>query len=529
MGKLISSLKNQHPESNISLLINKEFESSAQLLNGIKNIFKLDRKRIVSYKKNKIYSDGFALDQFGKTVKEINKSWDLVINYSNDRISTSLTSYLSKEFKGIKFDNACNIKYSSEWAVVFNDVLTHQKYSAINFSDCYLKTSGLTENNSFNSLNVSNEYNKICHQNFVKMRKSSSKVNPKLIAVQMMASNMSKMIERQELINLLNQLNTKEDTLPLLIIAPTDEERSFASKLNLELETKAVTIEAQFSALPSVLINCDLLITPDTAIKHMADILDVPCVELSMGPSPFLKQGTTNIESLIITPNIKERDFAYAPNAHTEKQVRNNEIIKARDIIYVVDKYYLGNTVDKLDNIDISIYQPNKDTLGTFYKNIEGRVDNEIEIERYISRDFLSRKIERKAIADHGIVENDLNFSSSWLEKTQNELITSSKLTLAAIKSALSKDIDSLNEKLGAIDTYLHTASDYCALPFLFYRAKIANLTDSNIDTVENILISLKNDLQIQFDQIKEVSALIRDSRNKIRSESAKELINENR
>ncbi len=529
MGRLISSLKNKHPDSNICILVNKEFESSAKTLGGVKHIYTLDRKRIVNYKKNKIYSDGFSLDQFGKTIKEINKSWNLVINYSNDRISTSLVSYLNKEFKGIRFDTSCNIQYSNEWAVVFNDILTHQKYSPINFNDCYHKMTATEENNSFNSLNVSNEYNKVCHQNFLKLRKSADKNDPKLIAIQLSASNINKMIERQELIELIETLNNRIDIVPILIIAPTTEERSYANKINTQLSKKAVTIEAQFGALPSVLINCDLLITPDTAIKHMADILDVPTIELSMGPSPFLKQGTVNTESLIITPNIKERDFKYGPAACTESQVRNNEIIKANDIIFALEKYYLNNTEIELQNKEISLYQVKQDSLGCFYKNIEGRIDYEIEIERYLSRDFLSRKIERKPISSHGIIESDLNFSSRWLDKAQSELINSSRYVLAAIKATLSKDSVTLDTKLKEINQYFKGTSDYCILPFLFYRAKISNLNTSSMQEIEAILMSLKNDLQIQFEQIKEVSSLIRESRSRFRTESAKELINESR
>lgn len=529
MSRLISSLKYKHPESNISILINKEFETSANILGGVKHIYTLDRKRVVSYKKNKIYSDGFALDEFGKTIKEINKSWNLVINYSNDRISTSLTSYLAKEHKGIKFDTHCNVNYSNEWAIVFNDVLTQQRYTPINFNDTYHKMSCLIENNSFNSLNVSNEYNKVCHQNLLKMRKSEGKNNPKIIALQLTASNLSKMIERSELIALINELNTRVDTIPLLIIAPTIDERNFANQINAELDKKAVTIEAPFSALPSVLINCDLLITPDTAIKHVADILDVPLIELSMGPSPFLKQGTVNTESIILTPRLKDRDFTYADSAHTEKQVRNNEVIKASDITYALEKYYLGFSDATLVNKNISIYRPIKDEIGCFYKNIEGRYDSEIEISRYLSRDFIRRKIERKKVSSHGIIESDLNFAASWLEQTQNELIKSSRHVLATIKTVLSKDTQKLDEKLNEINKYVTTTSDYCSLPFLFYKAKFINSLNPSMEQIESLLIGLKNDLQIQFEQVKEVSTLIRDNRSKIRTESAKDFINETR
>ncbi|MEH0859971.1 glycosyltransferase family 9 protein [Halobacteriovorax sp. DPLXC-1] len=529
MGRLISSLKYKHPDSNISILINKEFETSAQTLGGIKQIFTLDRKRIVSYKKNKIYSDGFALDEFGKTIKEINKGWNLVINYSNDRISTSLTSYLAKEYKGIKFDTHCNVNYSNEWSIVFNDILTQQKYTPINFNDTYHKMCCLKENNSFNSLNVSNEYNKVCHQNFLKMRKSESKNNPKIIGLQLTASNLSKMIERSELIKLINELNNRVDTIPLLLIAPTSEERNFANKINSELDKKAVTIEAPFTALPSVLINCDILVTPDTAIKHVADILDVPLIELSMGPSPFLKQGTVNPESIIMTPRLKDRDFTYTASVHTEKQVRSNEVIKANDIIYGLEKYYLGFTDAKLENKEISVYRPENDEVGTFYKNIEGRFDAEIEISRYLSRDFILRKVERKSLSSHGIIESNLNFTSSWLEQTQGELIKSSRHVLAAIKTALAKDSQKLNEKLLEMNRYIASASDYCSLPFLFYKAKISNIDNPTIEEIENTLIGLKNDLQIQFEQVKEVSNLIRENRSKIRTESAKDFIHESR
>jgi len=69
-------------------------------------------------------------------------------------------------------------------------------------------------------------------------------------------------------------------------------------------------------AVASVLMNIDLLVTPDTAIKHIADLTDTPVIEVSLGHAPFLKQGSYNCESLILSDDITTREF------HTKKALK---------------------------------------------------------------------------------------------------------------------------------------------------------------------------------------------------------------
>ena len=126
-GHIIRSILKKDPNTRISLLVLKEFERAAEALKGISQIYSIDRKKILTFAKNRIFSDGFALDQLNSDLNKVMlKSWDTIFNYSNDRVSTHITTLLkgrTTKHIGIRFNDYCNVEHSNEWSIIFNDVL----------------------------------------------------------------------------------------------------------------------------------------------------------------------------------------------------------------------------------------------------------------------------------------------------------------------------------------------------------------------------------------------------------------------
>ena len=141
MSNLINSMVTNDSDVKISILVFEEFLAAAKHIKNVSNVYTIDRKEILGYRQNPIFCDGFAFEALFNNLQEAKRvNWNKVINYSNDPISAHLTSYLShtsSEHVGIKISQQRNAIPSSEWDMIFNDVLTSYKHTPLNFVDCY--------------------------------------------------------------------------------------------------------------------------------------------------------------------------------------------------------------------------------------------------------------------------------------------------------------------------------------------------------------------------------------------------------
>ena len=133
MAHTINSIKHKYPDIKVSTLVFEEFKKSATLLRKIDRIFCINRKRIVSMLKNKIYSDHFAINELYSVLSSIDRlKWDCVFNYSNDKISSHLTSFLTNETQrkstGVKIRPSGLVFSSNQWSELFNEfIVEHQQ------------------------------------------------------------------------------------------------------------------------------------------------------------------------------------------------------------------------------------------------------------------------------------------------------------------------------------------------------------------------------------------------------------------
>ena len=519
MGHLITSIKAEYPQSNISLVIYSDFETSASILKNVKNIYTIKRDKILTLKKNEIFSDAYSLEEFYSSVKEIKKiSWDSVLNYSNDKVATHLTSFFcktDKHFLGLKFDKYNNVNYSNNWSRVLNDVLPCYKFTPLTFNECYHKILGLKQKKMGDKIITQSGHNKNAFENITKLRKNESKLGNeiKVIGIQLKSSTQAKDIPFDLLVQLIDMILNNPEYYPLLFIAPTKEEREYANKLNKYFNNSLVTVEADLYALPSVLLNSDLLVTPDTLLKHMADLLEVPVVEVSMGWAPFLKQGSINSQSVILSDLISQRSFS-SKSFKDDHEIKSN--IKATDIYNAVRCSFNPKFDEKLKFTNgVSLYRVKELQNGVLHVITSGSVDETFEISRMMSRYALFSLLDGKGNPFLLDLITDLYKDSikDWLkiEKTQLTNLTKGLLTTLRHLVNIPRNPKSAKDFALSLDSLF----EYCkkdnlvSLAVLIFRSKIENLPktslNENIKDVEKLLYELKNNIQIIFESIREL------------------------
>lgn len=506
-GHLLNSLARNEGNS-VSLLVYKESAKAALNLKNVSNLHVIDRKEIITLKTNKLFSDGFAIEQLFNQLQSIkNQKWDEIINYSNDMVGAYICSYLkdsADKITGVHFNENRNVVTNSDWEILFNDVLPVVKYAPMHFVDCYHKMIGITSNREGEKVITDAGHNATAFSNMNTLRKGHSVVESasKIIGIQLKTADLSKDIPEETLVELLKLIKLNNELIPVLLIAPTDEERKYAAEINSKLNNELVVVEADLQAIASVLMNIEILITPDTAIKHIADLTETPVLEISLGHAPFLKQGSYSAGSLILTDLIVERNFN---RSTAEKIIKTN--IQAQDIMSSLI-YFFAKTKSirpRLSN-DVTLYTCSFDQLGARYSVVAGTVDTQTEIHRLMSRQLINVIYDQNESNDiyNDVIDFGINAATSWGTTEKTNVTNVMKDLLGTLRSLLQSQENrkSSREFVGHLGKLISHAENnsLVQIPVTMFKTKIESINaktfEENAKEVEVLLYELKSDIQ---------------------------------
>lgn len=504
-GHLVNSLV-QTEGNNVSLLVYKESAKAAKNLKNLTKLHTIDRKEIITLKNNKLFSDGFALEQLFIQLQEIkNQKWDEIINYSNDMVGAYLCSYLkdsAEKVVGVHFNQDRNVVTGSDWEILFNDVLPVVKFSPVHFVDCYHKMMGIQNNREGEKLITNSSHNALAFSNMNTIRKAQtgSENTAKIIGIQLKTADTSKDISEETTIQLIEAIRKNSDLVPVLLIAPTEEERRYASNINEKFGDELIVIEADLEAIASVLMNIDLLVTPDTAIKHIADLSETPVLEVSLGHAPFLKQGSYSQGNLVLTDLITERSFHKASSVSPTR-------ITAQDIMASILFFFSkSKTIRPVLSKDVTLYTCSFDQLGARYSVAAGSIDAQTEIHRLMSRQLINVAFDQNEsveiyedVTDFGIIA-----ATSWATKEKTNVTMVMKDLLGTLRSLLQslenrKSSREFVMNLGKLINHAEENS-IVQIPVTMFKTKIecinAKTFEENAKEVELLLYDLKSDVQ---------------------------------
>ncbi len=524
---LTNSIIKNDAMTRVSYLVFDEFKQAAECLNNIHKIFTIPRKQIITFYKNPIYSAGFGINELEKTLRPlIEIPWSNVINFSNDKVSTYLTSYITKSihtsFTGIRFTEKQTIEYSDPWANVYNDIVTSYLPSPINIVDVVHLQSKLHYITEGEKIKTNPEHNETVFNNFKKLRESNRNregYSNKIVGIQIKASVKSKDIPSKIIVQLLKIYLDTPSLIPVLLLAPTDQERELANKINKSLDKKIINIEADLIALPSVIQNLDIIITPDTSVKHLSDILNTPCLEISLGPSSLFQQGTCNPHSKILSYRVDQRNFSYNTNLNKfvdQESLDPKDIFKCSQVI--LGNLNIDSTFDQ--KTQWTLYTPIKDSLGTFLANKSGFINLDIEMRRLLARQLLSKIFKGSLsleIFKYIIFTFDESKLQKWIENEKVYIASTTKDLLSTLRSLIQTQENMKKGQSFVIS--LGKLLDHCqkkslsAIPILLFRGRLESLTpqsiEDNFKEVENLLYKLKDNMQSAIFCLKELESAI--------------------
>lgn len=507
----------------VSLLTYKESSKAAENLRNIQELYEIDRKEIITLKTNKLFSDGFAFEQLFNQISNIkSQEWDQIINYSNDIVGAYLASYLKDSCKhviGVHFNGQRNVVTQNDWELLFNDVLPVVKYAPVHFVDCYHKMAGVSLVKEGAKLKTNPRYNESAFNNINAVRKAHHvpEGQSKIIGIQLKTADASKDIPEQTLHELITLIKANEELIPFLLIAPNDQERRMAEEFNKRHNDELVVVEADLLAVTSVLMNIDLLITPDTAVKHIADLTDTPVVEVSLGHAPFLKQGSYSKDALILTDTIATRGF-------TKGSTGSQTSISALDImattLYALTR---SKSIKPRLSAGVTLYQASYDQMGIRYTPIAGTIDTKIEIQRLMSRQLINAMFEQNPDQEiySDVCNLDLTTASESVAQEKNIVTNVMKDILGTLRSLLQSTENRKSSKdfvmnLGKLISHIEGDS-LVQIPVAMFKSKIEAINvktfEENAKEVEVLLYELKSDMQKILQCLKELEVQINASK----------------
>lgn len=510
---IIQSVKAENPHCKVGMVVYSEFEQAAKNIAGVEEVYTISRKRISSLLKNKIFNNAKALEEVHQFAQSITKgNWSELFNMSNDFFGTYFCSYLKEceprlQVYGTSVNRNKTINFSNEFAVIYNDVVTNRENSPLHFQDCYHSILGVTKVDSEQKLNISPRYAELAKTQ-IQQLKATSEEEVRVVAIQLKTSNENKELPYLTMRNLIAFL--KEDTtiVPLILFAPLQEERELAARINKEFGNTLITVEADLAAVASVLQNVDLLVTPDTVIKHIADLAGTKVLEISLGPSPFLKQGPVSIGSVVISDRINERNFRVS---HYRSNIIKTRM-KAKDVYEAVKFSINDGYIPSLDP-GLSLYMFQADAMGTRYDIVAGDVPWEKEIDRISSRYYIGQSTRKFQLEElkTTIATYPLEARKNWSTAQKERAAATLKDLLSTLRmlAKMKNNTEAAPDFISSLDKLLNhcAGDDLMALPVLFFRARVENIQAKDrrdsIDQTEKLLYELKNHIQKAYDVCK--------------------------
>ena len=520
MGDILSlalplqNYKTANPFSEITFCTYEENASAAGLLSAINKTIYLSRNRLNLLAQNKIFNKSFLVNEYYDQLSPIlSEKWDVVINASNDLISTYLASAMNcQDTRGLVFDNNKATSHSCYASFVKNEVNSTFAATPVHQIDLdnYIFNNSCALTNYSKAININEAMEKVAIDELKTIR---ANVGRPLVAINFQAGHQSKEIPLTVVESLLSEMLEDIRFYPILILNPSDERsKSQLATLNKTFNDQLVAVEVDFKGLPSILKRVDYLITTDTSIKHLADALGTKTVEVSLGSSPFLKQGSILPGNIILSeinefrPNLApglEKSFSKT-YPHYSTNIKGNDIYFA----LLVRSGISPETISNKCGNNLTYYVVKNQSPGTTYLPFWGDIKIEHEISRIAANlfafdVFFNTKIDSLwAETSHFFQPKEV---SDFILQEKSNLSTVLKAILNCLRTVRNKDVSNCDHttflKNLSILVDWNFSDSLVTIPLRLFEQEIDVLSqqknDNHFASIEKSLFNLKNKIQV--------------------------------
>lgn len=291
-GELLRSLRAQHPQAEIHVLINRQFSQIAKILEGcVDQFIHFEREAIQKGLGEAEYNILWSYQVVADLVDRLSaEKYDVIYNFTHNRLSGYLIGAIQcPEKRGLYHQDGQFQGLANRWLRYFNDRFSGTQKSLFH----YLEILG-------------NAYG-------IPVEKRRFEVEPqrrrnKLILLQCLTSDEKKNWGLEQFAQLKRVIEISLVDYEVCILGA-----SFEQEKLLQYFKAGELLICDLSEAQKHLRNCSLLVTGDTSIKHMAAQLGTPIVEIAIGSSDASKTAAFSNQAVIL-----KSDIPCAPCSHSQ-------------------------------------------------------------------------------------------------------------------------------------------------------------------------------------------------------------------
>ena len=286
---LLEGLKEKHPQAEIHLLVNKQFNQLEKILAGtVQKFFYFDREALQKGLGEAEFNILWSYERLSQLVSDLDQQqYDIAYNLTHNKLSGYLLGALNiKEKKGIHFQNAAFRGLDNPWLKYFNERFSGTQDSFFGYTELISKSFQIP----------------------LKQTAQKPQTKSRLILFQCLTSDSKKSWGLANFALLKKEIESCLNDYKVCILgAPSERE-----VLSEFFGSEALLI-ADLAEVKRYLAKTALLVTGDTSIKHLATQMNTPLVEIALGSSDPTKTGATQDNAVVLSAKIP-----CAPCQHSE-------------------------------------------------------------------------------------------------------------------------------------------------------------------------------------------------------------------
>ncbi len=322
----IAEIRRRHPQAQIDLVINRGARAAARLIPDVSEVLIFEREELQAglCEPERAYFESY--DRLQTFIEDLqSRSYDLVYNFTHNRLSAWLAGLIgSRKVIGLCLEGTGGASFASPWFRQLNyqvDVDERESFHhvdifwrAVQGSQVYIEgqspylPAGLVETESGRRQATE----------FLRQQNLSEYSEAPLIGVQISTSDVKKEWGDDRFIQWITALSGEATSvMPVFLVlgAPFEAERidNFvrrAKQVGADVREAIVDLETAYSLID----HMTLVVTGDTAIKHLASASNTPVLELILGSADAYRTGAWKVGDVIL----RSRETC-APCGHSEK------------------------------------------------------------------------------------------------------------------------------------------------------------------------------------------------------------------
>ena len=364
----MASLSEQFPNAEVDLLVNESSRQAANLIPNLSKIFEFPRNQIqklTSDPDQSVLAPCFVVESL---LNQLNaRDYDLVVNFTQNKLSARICSHLNcDEILGVCFESDCRVSFGSPWYRYIDQHIAAGGQPHFNYSDVFRFSVG--GNSDYNNI----ELKSLELKNTMIQKILSEDVETR-VCLQMFSSDIKKNWPKQSVVDFVRWFSRSNPGVQFVFLsAPNESEQTSDVVAEIQsLGANAVAAVCSLSEALELIKASQLLITVDTAIKHLAQATETKVVELALGSSEPQLTGAVRSEQLIVQAQVTCSPCEHSSDCPFESFYCQGQM--SGDVLFSLIQQWLKGTeagileVAKEFKDQIQVFQSERTQLGFWY------------------------------------------------------------------------------------------------------------------------------------------------------------------